>query len=717
MLDKHLFIILEWVISKWFTSIPAEVRHTILRTWLKVIQLWIRNNGVSHTIKRIKLIRLIVTRYICGQPLMVNDLMIGVTKEGFPTAILFMKGLVDTGDAQSLRFILTLLGISRAMKAAGKVNYSSITDPFKGQRKTLPKGFIELFVKDFTLPYEDNKLSVRDFFLTLKSGPLSGPAILLAHQATRYFTGRNLWGLNILLGTEGMRWFKELFLNVKVTTRNPAKNRKLHIIHDPELKERVIAIFDYISQIAFESLSRYLFDVLRTIPQDRTFTQDPFISDKKDGEHFHSLDLSSATDRFPIDLQVDLINAIEVNSPRPYRAIGNAWKALMVNEPFMTPEGDLLYYKVGQPMGARSSWAAFTLSHHAVVQFAAYECGLYPFKEYILLGDDIVIYNNKVAKKYKEVINSLGVDCSESKSHESEFTYEFAKRWFHNGIEVSPVPLKGFLANWSNPVLLFQDILSLVYAGRGPKSVITSLDLGISLIKALGYTRSQIRFYTQMFKDVHFTYRATLEYPDYHLIREFLGNASRSNDYILPSDEATLLKEFNRTSSLVVNGMVMSISHTLATYYRRFTEGFEDFITTPTSTIKGDNLMKIHPLVYSIFSSVSTFEELNKALGYTLDLNKQLTTVTVLDLDKLKFHSRTAVDKVFTYRAFGQKLRNIVEYDPYQLIMKAQSMRFGRSLMDIRLAFQRANPLLKTGMLVQPLDLHQSSQDNRPSEV
>jgi hypothetical protein len=79
MLDKHLFIILEWVISKWFSNIPAEVRHDVLRTWLKVIQLWIRNNGVSHTIKRIKLIRLIVTRYICGQPLMVNDLMIGVT--------------------------------------------------------------------------------------------------------------------------------------------------------------------------------------------------------------------------------------------------------------------------------------------------------------------------------------------------------------------------------------------------------------------------------------------------------------------------------------------------------------------------------------------------------------------------------------------------------------------------------------------------------------
>ena len=705
MLDNKLIIILEWITANWFPNIPAEVRNLILRTWTDLIRKWISNQGVPHTIKRIKFIRLTVTRYLCGQPLMVNDLMIGVTSDGYPSSILFMRDLIDSSDPQYLRFALTLLGISRAMKADGKVSYNSITDPFKGEVKTLPKDFINLFVKDFCPTMEDSKITVRDFFLNLKSGPLGGPAILLAHHATRYYTGANLWGLNILLGTEGMRWFKELFLNTKLSSKKAQRNRKLHIISDPELKERVIAIFDYISQIAFQPLSEYLFKTLRSIPQDRTFTQDPIILDKRSGERFHSLDLSAATDRFPIDLQVDLIDSIELAGNKPYRGIGKAWKSLMVKEPFLTPEGDLLRYAVGQPMGARSSWAAFTLSHHLVVQYAAHVHGLYPFKEYILLGDDIVIYNDIVAEEYVRTIELLGVECSPAKSHTSENTYEFAKRWFRNGIEISPVPLKGFLANWANPVLLFQDILTLVYNLRGPRSGIQSVQLAIDLIKRLGYTRSQIRLYTSMFTDIRFTKRVTMDFPDFQLLRNFLGAASVGNDYILPFGEATLLKEFNRTSSLVVNGMVMTVCNTLSKYYQSFKNSFESFITAPSGIINVDELFKIHPLSYALYSSVYTFEEMNKELGYTLDLNRQLTTVTVLDLEKLSYQSRTSVDMIFTYRTFARKLRLAVEFDPYQLVVKAQGMRFGRSLMDIRLAFQKDNPLLKTGMLTKPLVL------------
>lgn len=710
MLDTKLVIILDWIISNWFSSIPAEVRRKTLRSWLRLVSTWISNNGLPHTIKRIKLIRLIVTRYLCRQPLMVNDLMIGVTKDGFPSSILFMKELVDSDLPQNLRFVLTLLGISRAMSARGKVDYSSITAPFKGKYKTLPKDFINLFVVDYTSDFREVKPRVSDFFLTLKSGPLSGPAILKAHLATRFYTGANLWGLNILLGSEGMRWFKELFLGCRVND-SPARNRKLHIISDPELKERVIAIFDYISQLAFNPLSDYLFKVLRTIPQDRTFTQDPIILDKKEGVKFHSLDLSAATDRFPIDLQVDLIDSIERNSTRPYRGIGKAWKSLMVNEPFLTPCGKLLKYSVGQPMGARSSWAAFTLSHHLVVQYAAYELGLYPFKEYILLGDDIVIYNDSVAEKYKAIITDLGVDCSPSKSHVSENTYEFAKRWFHNGIEVSPVPLKGFLANWSNPALLFQDILDLVYKGRGPRSVISTVNLGIDLIKRLGYTKSQIKFYSGMFWDIRFTYRVTKDFPDYHLFRKFLADNTHGNSYIMPTSEATLLNEFNRTSSLVVNGMVMSVVYKLNRYYNDFMSKFPQFITSPT--VRSQDIENVyihkHPLIYALYTSIFSFEKMNKELGYTYDLNKQLTTVTVLDLEKLELQSRTSIDMIFTYRSFARKLRFQLVHDPELIIAKAQTMRFGRALMDIRLALQRANPRLQTGELTEPDGLMQSS--------
>ena len=704
MLDTKLITTLEWIVSNWFPNIPDLDKGLFLEAWISQVETWVSENGVEHTIKRIKFLRLSVTRYLCREPLWVNDLMIGINKDGFPSSIEYMQEFIDPRDPEQIRFIFTLLGISRAMSGDGKVDYSSITDPFKGQYKTFEPFFLEMFVRDFaSLPMEDEPFSIRDFFLNLKSGPLSGPALLKAHLAPRFFTGRNLWGLSILLGSDGMRWFKDLFLGTRVN-RVPQGNRKLHIIHDPELKERVIAIFDYISQLAFEPISRHMFRLLRNIPQDRTFTQDPVIRDKGSEDSYHSLDLSAATDRFPIDLQVDLLNAIERASPRPFRGIGNAWRSLMVSEPFLTPCGRLLHYAVGQPMGARSSWATFTLSHHCVVQKAAFDCSKYPFKDYILLGDDIVIYDDEVASRYIAIIAELGVDCSPTKSHVSKDTYEFAKRWFHCGIEVSGVPLKGFLANTGNPVLIFQDLLDLVYKGRGPKSIISTVELGVSFLKALGYTKSQRRYYTSMFQDIRFSYRASRDFPDYQLIREFLATASRANDYIMPTSEATLLDEFNRTSSMVVSGMVMTITHRLGKYYTSFKAMFDDCIASPIVISVKPDMFKQHPLVFALYESVRKNSQANKDLESTMDLSRQLMTVTILDLEKLQYQARTSVDIMFTYRTFARKLRLQLEFDPYLIIAKAQTMRFGRALLDIKFAFEKDNPMIKTGNVIAPLE-------------
>jgi hypothetical protein len=46
----------------------------------------------------------------------------------------------------------------------------------------------------------------------------------------------------------------------------------------------------------------------------------------------------------------------------------------------------------------------------------------------MILGDDIVIHNDKVAKEYGRILQSLGVSISEAKTHVSKDTFEFAKR-------------------------------------------------------------------------------------------------------------------------------------------------------------------------------------------------------------------------------------------------------------------------------------------------
>jgi hypothetical protein len=149
------------------------------------------------------------------------------------------------------------------------------------------------------------------------------------------------------------------------------------------------------------------------------------------------------------------------------RGFAYAWRSLMVGQPIVTPEGKPIEYSVGQPMGARSSWIIFTLSHHLILQYSAFLAGEYPTRKYIMLGDDIVITNDKIASHYKEVIKSLGVEISESKSHVSLTTYEFAKRWFHNGIEISGIPLKGLISSIENRdfLNLFNIMQSLLEKG------------------------------------------------------------------------------------------------------------------------------------------------------------------------------------------------------------------------------------------------------------
>jgi len=95
---------------------------------------------------------------------------------------------------------------------------------------------------------------------------------------------------------------------------NNGYTRKLAIVEDPELKARVIAIYDHYSQAVLEKLSDQVFPILRGIPSDRTYTQSPLFTHTgyvKTDDMYHSFDLTSATDRFPIDLQKQILKMLQ----------------------------------------------------------------------------------------------------------------------------------------------------------------------------------------------------------------------------------------------------------------------------------------------------------------------------------------------------------------------------------------------------------------------
>lgn len=226
-------------------------------------------------------------------------------------------------------------------------------------------------------------------------------------------------------------------------------------------KMRVVAMVDSLTQWVLYPLHRYFFDkVLRVIPQDGLFDQlAPVTSllERRRSLRDHrifSFDLHAATDRIPVAIQEVLLSAFT------HAEFASLWRRLLVERAYRLPPlwvktfgvkaGGYVKYRVGQPMGAYSSWAMLAVVHHAMVQYAASKAGLEGwFTEYAVLGDDLVIGDYRVAAEYTSLCNVLGVQIGLHKSIISNnLSAEFAKRFFYKGTQASPVPLIGVAIGW-----------------------------------------------------------------------------------------------------------------------------------------------------------------------------------------------------------------------------------------------------------------------------
>jgi hypothetical protein len=227
---------------------------------------------------------------------------------------------------------------------------------------------------------------------------------------------------------------------------------KLGFLPEPAGKTRIIAMVDGWTQMAMKPVHDLLFHLLGLIPQDGTFDQMAPAKRLAGRGHkiFFSYDLSSATDRFPVLLQQPVL-ALLLGS-----RLASLWVSLLTDRTFLVPGRvdkkikpfkyeETIRYGAGQPQGALTSWAAFSLTHHLLVQYAAYRA--YHqwrwFSDYALLGDDIVIADVKVANEYLASLRVIGVEVGLAKSLISRNgSFEFAKRTFVSGRDASAISLQ-----------------------------------------------------------------------------------------------------------------------------------------------------------------------------------------------------------------------------------------------------------------------------------
>jgi hypothetical protein len=147
--------------------------------------------------------------------------------------------------------------------------------------------------------------------MSLKAGP-QGPATktammnLMVYNETQKQLLRNLTDE---MGIEFLDQSLKHSISINDIPNYPILG-KFSFVKDPEAKLRVIAISDFYTQLILKPIHNQVLRLLKGINCDRTFTQNPMHKWLNNGESFYSLDLSAATDRFPISLQEQLLSFI-----------------------------------------------------------------------------------------------------------------------------------------------------------------------------------------------------------------------------------------------------------------------------------------------------------------------------------------------------------------------------------------------------------------------
>jgi len=192
-------------------------------------------------------------------------------------------------------------------------------------------------------------------------------------------------------------------------------------------KVRVVAIPNVWLQWLLKPLDKALYACIRKDPVSVNFDQVDgayFLQNCfEEGKGVASVDLSSATDRFPLALQLGFLRGVGLHD------YADAIKSISEGEWVVSGRNNI-HYGTGQPMGMYGSFPLFHLTHVWLLKFLFEKWGYgnclvdkLPFR---VLGDDVIISSPALALRYKRVLKRLGVEVSKSKTVTSSTIGQFA---------------------------------------------------------------------------------------------------------------------------------------------------------------------------------------------------------------------------------------------------------------------------------------------------
>jgi len=442
-----------------------------------------RHHGVMFTIMKMKVALIAVNRYLAGTPI-TETRSFGpplALAHGLPSFIpADVRRLLRTRHLPFIRTYCSFLGIFKGIKGElpGFQSHSTIRLPKFGFRSEVISevhAFLPLFWKWATA--NCNKLPslvTNKLYRTPHSGPNDPNAVhgaifdLMAWElapVNHFLTYCRVTGNDFLIRTyEDIKVSAERMLliygnystafeRLGLGSRPILALGKLAEKEEAAGKVRLFAIVDYWTQCAMKPLHEKLFSVLRSLESDGTFDQEAAV--KSFVERYrqlgvYSFDLSAATDTIPLQLTIWILSGL-VGS-----RVAEAWGNLLVDRefyfpPFKDADGVLhvdftTRYTRGQPMGALSSWAALAITHHFVIQLAAYRIGKFPTSEYRVLGDDICIAGSDLSDAYLNLARSVGFKLNNkgivSPRTDGDAITNFANQTYLGGDNISPISLR-----------------------------------------------------------------------------------------------------------------------------------------------------------------------------------------------------------------------------------------------------------------------------------
>jgi len=422
--------------------VAIGIPHQTINPFVDLVFKWVANNGPEWTVSRLKLLKVDFIRRKAGLPSQLS--WVRMNRLGRVSGVLgsIMKWSLDcklpSQSRKRFNRILQALNIA-TLFTSNTVLDTQLKKFLDGVNCSDPIGLSNDFIASFcdcvkrVIPFQDVQRGNNSLLEFVGSKEKWAPQIH-SHRRVRQ-SDDILSEMNYSVGQENylfawkhwelyapvVRGIQGPLVKTDVHPDNHLYGGEVHFLQEPGLKLRAIASPYRIHQLALKPLQLAISRVVECLQWDCTYDQSraiPWIqSALSAGKVVHSVDLTGATDYFPLGLQLEVLKSIfgEIPDIKLFEEISQLR--------FKSEIGDI-QWKRGQPLGLRPSFASFTLTHGLLLFFLSKKKGY--SHDFFVVGDDVVILNDQLYKDYIDVLVTMKCPWSPQKSLSSNVLAEFA---------------------------------------------------------------------------------------------------------------------------------------------------------------------------------------------------------------------------------------------------------------------------------------------------